>query len=241
MENITLYESLFFYCDNLSSFDSKIFRVKGGMASLVRKLVTKVSAIKLSEKAVSLSEEAGGALIQTNKNVYKAKSVVFACSLSNLNNLYLPEKTKKIISNWLSIGFYGGSVKGILKLLSDPFPDKNYLITPDPIRMIRRSKNLWEFYLPSLHSEWTRKKIEEKLMGYFDDVTIVEIREYSQTPFLGCYWNYKKGCFNRIFEASRTYQIGENIFCVGEHFSLNPNWIEGTLESVDFLMKKLKL
>ena len=71
-----------------------------------------------------------------------------------------------------------------------------------------------------------------------ENILKFQIKSYNEPPYYGCYWNYKKGNFHRIFEASKTSELTDGIYSIGEHFSLNPNWIEGSLESV---VKFLKL
>jgi monoamine oxidase len=103
------------------------------------------------------------------------------------------------------------------------------------MRMLRRSEFHWELYLPSLEKSWDRDEIIRRLSDYFgvDSVRDLKLHTYNTAPFYGCYWNYKSGYFHRIFEFSKAQRLAERVYSVGEHFSLNPNWIEGTLESVD--------
>lgn len=234
LEQITLYESLFFYLTNLIDKEGKIYRLKGGMYQIIEKLKSNLN-ILTDQKVVAVHQSNSGFTLHTTDFTLVSKYVIFTCSLSAISRIELPERAQKSLSDWLTVGHYGSSVKGYFRLKNNPFPQQDYLMSDIPLRMIRRSPDLWEFYLPSLRFDWDKLKIEQLLATYFGAANVEEfnIQNYSDSPFLGCYWNYTSGNFHRIFDAAQTYCLSDGIFSLGEHFSLNPNWIEGTLESVD--------
>lgn len=235
LEQITLYESLYFYLINLTDQTGKIFRLKGGMIQIIEKLKSRVNKVLTGQKVSLVNQTPNGFLVSTTDHLIETGQLIFTCSLNALSKMELPVPAKKTLSNWLTFGHYGTSVKGYFRLKTNPYPLNDYLVSDVPIRMLRRSESLWEFYLPSLRYEWSKFKIEQLLNEYFksDNVKDLNIQNYSDSPFWGCYWNYNSGNFHKIFEAAETNCLSDGIFSVGEHFSCNPNWIEGTLESVE--------
>ena len=240
LEQITLYESLFFYLNNLIDKEGKIYRLKGGMHQIIEKLKTSLNVLT-DQNVNAVLKCQSGFNVSTRDFTIACKHVIFTCALSALSRIDLPETAKINLSNWMNVGHYGSSVKGYFRLKNNPFPNHNYLVSDIPLRMIRRSDHLWEFYLPSLKFTWDSLTIEQKLKAYFGEANLeaLNIQNYTDAPFYGCYWNYHSGNFHKIFDAAETNCLDDGIFSVGEHFSLNPNWIEGTLESVDRLMTKL--
>jgi hypothetical protein len=158
--------------------------------------------------------------------------------LNAVQHVQLPHEARENLDHWLRIGHYGKSLKGRITLNKNPFPKHNYMLSDDPIRMLRRSTFDWELYLPSLSQSWREETLREKVEEMFGESSIVEMKlqNYEDAPFYGCYWNYTTGNFHRIFDAAKTLQLAPSIYCVGEHFSMNPNWIEGALESVSNLI-----
>lgn len=241
LQQISLYESLFFYLINLSDKEGKIYRLKKGMSALATVLRCGIDQIEFNQNVLKIETNSFGYQIITNNKVVETSNVIFTCSLSALSKIDLPNPAKEMVSNWLSIGHYGTSVKGYFTLKNNPFPDYNYLVSDEPVRFIRRSKFQWEFYLPSLSVVRDFEDIQKLLASYFGETNVSElhIKKYAESPFYGCYWNYKKGNFHKIFEAAKTSELMKGLYSVGEHFSLNPNWIEGSLESADRLLTEL--
>lgn len=241
LEQITLYESLFFYLVNLSDIKGKIYRVKEGMSQFYHKFENQVNNINLNQQVLKVVGNSNGFCVTTNNQTFETKQVVFTCSLTAISQIELPKIANKTISNWLEIGHYGASLKGYLLLNKNYFPLLDNLISDEPVRFIRRSDYEWEFYIPSLYVKRDFKSVKQLFEKYFGQNSIVDlkIKNYVDSPFFGCYWNYRKGNFHRIFEASKTNLLTEGIFSVGEHFSLNPNWIEGSLESADHFLTNL--
>lgn len=235
LENITLYESMFFYTSNLSDSDSSIYRLSGGMTALTDQLAKKIKNITSNRHVNSVTESSEGYVIKTNEEEVLAKNVIFTCSLNALSQIQLPVLASQKVNYWLTIGHYGKSAKGYFKLASNPFPEDTYLISEVPMRMLRRSEFLWEFYLPSLNTSYNEEKIRAFLITYFGKENLIElhVKSYDVEPYFGCYWNYYSGKFHHIFDASKECELQRGLYSVGEHFSLHPNWIEGTLESAD--------
>jgi monoamine oxidase len=241
LEQITLYESLFFYLVNLADKEDKIYRIKNGMSQLINELGRNVNKVSFNQEVLKIEPSSCGYNVMTSHEVIEAKNVVFTGSLTSLSKIDLPDLAKKFVSKWLNIGHYGASLKGHLTLKINVFPSLNNLISDLPIRFIRRGELKWEFYSPSLFVNRDYNEIKLLLSEYFGEDNILElhIKNYHDAPYNGCYWNYKKGNFHRIFEASKTFKLMEGIFSIGEHFSLNPNWIEGSLESSNRFLTEL--
>ena len=235
MNQITLYESMYFFVSNLSALDSKVYRMQGGLSQLVNTLSHHMKAPLFKQHVEQVSYTPDGVIVKTPTHTFHSRKVVFTCSLNALSHVELPTEAKDALTNCLAVGHYGKSIKGIITFNSNVFPNHEYLITEDPMRMLRRSEFHWELYLPSLEKSWDRDEIMNRLNDYFgvDSVRDLKLHTYNTAPFYGCYWNYKSGYFHRIFEFSKAQRLAERVYSVGEHFSLNPNWIEGTLESVD--------
>jgi len=235
MNQITLYESMYFFVSNLSALDSKVYRMQGGLSQLVNTLSHHMKPPLYKQHVEQVSYTTDGVIVKTSNQTYQSRKVVFTCSLNALSHVELPTEAKDSLTNFLAVGHYGKSIKGIITFNSNVFPSHEYLITEDPLRMLRRSEFHWELYLPSLEKSWDRDEIMKRLHVYFgvDSVRDFKLHTYNMAPFYGCYWNYKSGYFHRIFEFSKAQRLAERVYSVGEHFSLNPNWIEGTLESVD--------
>jgi monoamine oxidase len=235
MNQITLYESMYFFVSNLSASDSKVYRMQGGLSQLVNTLSGHVKSPVFKQQVEHVSYTADGVMVKTTHQTYQSRKVVFTCSLNALSHVELPSEAKDSLTSCLAAGHYGKSIKGIITFNSNVFPSHDYLITEDPLRMLRRSDFHWEFYLPSLEKSWDTDKLMKQLHAYFgaDSVRDLQLHTYVMPPFYGCYWNYKSGYFHRIFEFSKAQRLAERVYSIGEHFSLNPNWIEGTLESVD--------
>lgn len=235
MEQITLYESMFFYVSNLNDEETKFYRLKGGMVSLLDGMMKGIQAPKLCHKVNAVKAHEDSILVFTQNQTFEAKNLIFTCSLAALSKIDLPNFAKNKVFDCLKLGHYGKSIKGIIKLKKDFFPKVDYMITENPLRMLRRSAYHWEFYLPTLINPWNDSKLMDVLCQCFGELNIsdVQIQNYNQEPFYGCYWNYKSGHFHNIFNAAKTSELQKRIYSVGEHFSLNPNWIEGTLESVE--------
>lgn len=239
MNQITLYESMYFFVSNLSASDSKVYRMQGGLSQLVNTLSGHIKSPVFKQQVEQVSYTADGVTVKTTNQTYQSRKVVFTCSLNAISQVELPLEAKNSLTTYLSAGHYGKSIKGIITFNSNVFPSHEYLITEDPLRMIRRSDFHWEFYLPSLKKSWDKDKLMKQLCVYFgaDSVRDLHVHTYDKPPFFGCYWNYKSGYFHRIFEFSKAQCIADRIYSIGEHFSLNPNWIEGTLESAEqFIM-----
>ena len=241
LEQITLYESMFFYLVNLSDKEDKIYRIKNGMSQLINELRRNVNKVSFNQEVLKIEPNSCGYNVITSQDIIEAKNVVFTCSLTALSKIELPDLAKKFVAKWLNIGHYGASSKGHLTLKINVFPTLNNLISDLPIRFIRRGEFKWEFYSPSLFVNRDYNEIKLLLSEYFGEYNILElqIKNYHDAPYYGCYWNYKKGNFHRIFEASKTSKLMNGIFSIGEHFSLNPNWIEGSLESTDRFLNEL--
>lgn len=235
MNQITLYESMYFFVSNLSASDSKVYRMQGGLSQLVNTLSGHIKSPVYNQQVEHVGYTADGVMVKTTNQTYQAHKVVFTCSLNALSYMELPLEAKNSLTSCLAAGHYGKSIKGIITFNSNVFPSHDYLITEDPLRMLRRSEFHWEFYLPSLEKSWDTDKLMRQLHAYFgaDSVRDLQLHTYDMAPFYGCYWNYKSGYFHRIFEFSKAQRLAERVYSIGEHFSLNPNWIEGTLESVD--------
>ena len=235
MNQITLYESMFFFAANVSALNSKVYRMQGGMSQLVNTLSHHMKAPLFKQHVEQVSFTPDGVIVKTTTRTFHSRKVVFTCSLNALSHVELPGEAKDTLTKCLGVGHYGKSIKGIVTFNSNVFPNHEYLITEDPMRMLRRSEFHWELYLPSLEKSWDRDKIIRRLNDYFgvDSVRDLKLHNYNAAPFYGCYWNYKSGYFHRVFEFSKAQRLAERVYSVGEHFSLNPNWIEGTLESVD--------
>ena len=235
MNQITLYESMFFFAANVSAFNSKVYRMQGGMSQLVNTLSHHMKAPLFKQHVEQVSFTPDGVIVKTTTRTFHSRKVVFTCSLNALSHVELPAEAKDTLTKCLAVGHYGKSIKGIVTFNSNVFPNHEYLITEDPMRMLRRSEFHWELYLPSLEKSWDRDEIIRRMNDYFgvDSVRDLKLHNYNTAPFYGCYWNYKSGYFHRIFEFSKAQRLAERVYSVGEHFSLNPNWIEGTLESVD--------
>ncbi len=238
MNQITLYESMYFFVSNLSASDSKVYRMQGGLSQLVNALSGQIKSPVFKQHVEQVSYTADGVMVKTTNKTYQSRKVVFTCSLNALSHVELPSEAKNSLTTCLSAGHYGKSIKGIITFNSNVFPSHDYLITEDPLRMLRRSDFHWEFYLPSLEKSWDTDKLMRQLHAYFgaDSVRDLQLHRYDMPPFHGCYWNYKSGYFHRIFEFSKAQRLAERVYSIGEHFSLNPNWIEGTLESVSNLI-----
>jgi monoamine oxidase len=241
LEQITLYESMFFYLVNLSDKEDNIYRIKNGMSQLINELRRNVNKVSFNQEVLKIEPNSSGYNVITSQDIIEAKNVVFTCSLTALSKIELPDLAKKFVVKWLNIGHYGASLKGHLTLKINVFPTLNNLISDLPIRFIRRGEFKWEFYSPSLFVNRDYNEIKLLLSQYFGEYNILElqIKNYHDAPYYGCYWNYKKGNFHRIFEASKTSKLMNGIFSIGEHFSLNPNWIEGSLESTDRFLNEL--
>ena len=235
MNQITLYESMYFFVSNLSASDSKVYRMQGGLSQLVNTLSGHIKSPVFKQQVEHVSYTADGVMVKTTHQTYQSRKVVFTCSLNALSHVELPSEAKDSLTSCLAAGYYGKSIKGIITFYSNVFPSHDYLITEDPLRMLRRSDFHWEFYLPSLEKSWDTDKLMKQLHAYFgaDSVRDLQLHTYDMPPFYGCYWNYKSGYFHRIFEFSKAQRLADRVYSIGEHFSLNPNWIEGTLESVD--------
>jgi len=242
LQQISLYESLYFYLSNLAHPEAKIFRTKGGLTQLADALAHQVNDPIYQEKVIGIYPTEQGLEVLTHSRTYFAQRVVCTCSLTALGNIELPIEAKTRVQEWLQVGHYGKSVKGIVHLSKAVFPNHNYLLTEDPIRLLRRSQELWELYLPSLNKRWTPQTLQDRLRALFkhDQVALVYFQDYDVAPFYGCYWNYSFGGFHRIFEAGSTFELTPGIVSVGEHFSMNPNWIEGTLVSVSNYSKTIQ-
>ena len=242
LEQITLYESLFFYLVNLSDKEDKIYRMNNGMSQLINELGRNVNNVNFNQEVLKIESNSSGYTVFTNQGKIDAKNVVFTGSIASLNKIDLPDPAKNAVKKWLNIGHYGVSLKGYLTLKTNPFPSLNNMISDLPIRFIRRSEFKWEFYAPSLFVNRDYNEIKHLLTKYFGEENILklQIKTYNKPPYYGCYWNYKKGNFHRIFEASKTSILMEGMYSIGEHFSLNPNWIEGSLESSDRFLTELQ-
>jgi monoamine oxidase len=238
MNQITLYESMYFFVSNLSASDSKVYRMQGGLSQLVNTLSGQIKSPVYKQQVEHVGYTADGVMVKTTNQTYQAHKVVFTCSLKALSHVELPSEARDSLTSCLSAGHYGKSIKGIITFNSNVFPSHDYLITEDPLRMLRRSDFHWEFYLPSLEKSWDTDKLIKQLHTYFgaDSIRDLQLHRYDMPPFYGCYWNYKSGYFHRIFEFSKAQRLAERVYSIGEHFSLNPNWIEGTLESVSNLI-----
>jgi monoamine oxidase len=235
MKQITLYESMYFFVANVSALNSKVYRMKGGLSQLVNTLSCRIQSPLFKQHVEQVSFTTDGVIVKTTTRTFHSRKVVFTCSLNALSHVELPAEAKDTLTKCLAVGHYGKSIKGIVTFNSNVFPNHEYLITEDPMRMLRRSEFHWELYLPSLEKSWDRDEIIRRLNDYFgvDSVRDLKLHTYNTAPFYGCYWNYKSGYFHRIFEFSKAQRLAKHVYSVGEHFSLNPNWIEGTLESVD--------
>ncbi|NBO59802.1 MAG: hypothetical protein EBU82_02390 [Flavobacteriia bacterium] len=238
LSQITLYESLYFYAANLKEPEAKIYRLKDGMGRLIAHLASKIKDPLMGETVQKVTYHGKEVRITTTERTLEARNVVFTCSLNALQRVQLPHEARKNLEQWLRIGHYGKSLKGRITLNQNPYPNQSYMLSDDPIRMLRRSAFDWELYVPSLNQSWSEETLRERVEEMFGENTLVELKlqNYMDAPFYGCYWNYTRGNFNRIFDASQTLQLASSIYCVGEHFSMNPNWIEGTLESVSNLI-----
>lgn len=241
LEQITLYESLFFYLVNLSDKEDKIYRITNGMTQLINELGRNVNKVNFNQEVLKIESNSDGYFVLTNQGKIEAKNVVFTGSLTSLSKIDLPDPAKNAVTKWLNIGHYGASLKGYLTLRNNPFPKLNNMISDLPIRFIRRGEFKWEFYAPALFVNRDYDEIKRLLIQYFGNESILDlqIKNYKEQPYYGCYWNYKKGNFHRIFEASKTSKLMDGMYSVGEHFSLNPNWIEGSLESSDRFLTEL--
>lgn len=238
LSQITLYESLFFYAANLKEPEAKIYRLKDGMGQLIASLSSKIKEPSMGETVQHVTYQGNEVRVTTTERTLEARNVVFTCSLNALKRVQLPHEAGENLAQWLRIGHYGKSLKGRITLNKNPYPNQSYMLSDDPIRMLRRSAFDWEFYVPSLNQTWSEEALRYRLERMFGENTLVDLKlqNYVDAPFYGCYWNYATGNFHRIFEASQTLQLAPSIYCVGEHFSMNPNWIEGTLESVSNLI-----
>jgi hypothetical protein len=237
LEQISLYESAFFYVSNFSNNEHKIFRIKKGMSSLINLLINDfIPNIKFNTSVLEINKKEDLFNIVTNHGDYKARKIILTGSLNSIAKIKLPGEAEKKISELLSYGHYGKSLKGYVKLKTDPFPKTDYLISDIPIRLLRRNKNYWEIYLPSLFKNWSDEELKNLLYQYFGEENISDFRfkNFNQEPFYGCYWNYRLGYFHKITELCNSHELMDGIFSIGEHFSNYPNWIEGSLESVSF-------
>lgn len=240
LEQISLYESAFFYVSNFSKNNQKIFRLKKGMSTLVKSLINEYNPnIHFTTTVTEVKNKQHSFEIITDQGTYYAKNIVFTGSLSSISKINLPLEVEKKISELLNYGHYGKSLKGYVKLKTDLFPGMDYLISEAPMRFLRRKNNYWEIYLPSLMKNWPEDELKKALDQYFgvENITDFKFKNFNQTPFYGCYWNYRFGYFHKISELTKTCELSTGIFSVGEHFSSHPNWIEGSLESVEFFLE----
>lgn len=244
LDQISLYEAAYFYCHNLADENRRIYRVSHGMTSLVSALIEKYDLeIDYNVEVLEVKKIDGLFQIFTNKQTYEAKHVIFTTSLSALSRIKMPIMAAEQLAVYLKSGHYGKSIKGCMKLKVETaakFP--KYVMTDDPMRLTQYSPSVFEVYFPVLNASWTPESIKIKLERYFeaDSIENLEFRHYDHAPFHGCYWIYRFGHFSKIFEFSKSGRLDTGLYSVGEHFSLNPNWIEGSLESVEnFIINEL--
>ena len=242
LEQTTLYEAAFCYLSNMTDTEDKVYRLKHGMIGIVNALIDKYDIeIQFNQKVTCIETSDSGYKIHTTSQLYVADNFVTTCSLTSFQNVQLPSEIHHKLSRYLTFGGYGKCIKGyfILKegVLSNNF--KDYILTDEPFRIIKHSETVFEWYLLSLTKVWDHTEVCERLYAYFgkSDIKEIVIQDYNDSRFNGCYWVYNKGFFHKIYEFKNTVQLGPNFYAIGEHFSSNPNWIEGSLESVENLLK----
>ncbi len=241
LEQTTLYEAAFCYLSNMTDTEDKVYRLKNGMIGIVNGLVEKNQLeILFNQKVLKIENCDLGFKVHTSTELYTAKNIVVTSSLSSLEKVMLPDEIQSELKRYLTFGGYGKCIKGYFTLkegdLSNKF--KDYILTDEPFRIIKHSANVFEWYLLSLKKEWGHSEICDRLNSYFGqkDIQEIYIQDYNDARFNGCYWVYNKGFFHKIYELKKTVQLGEHFYAIGEHFSSNPNWIEGSLESVENLL-----
>jgi monoamine oxidase len=225
----------------MTDTEGKVFRLKNGMLGIVRALIEKYDLeIQFNQKVTCIESSDLGFKVHATSQLYTAENVVVTSSLTSFQNIQLPSQIHQKLETYLTFGGYGKCIKGyfILKegLLSTNFED--YILTDEPFRIIKHSATVFEWYLLSLTKVWEHTEVCERLNAYFGQADIKEIviQDYNDSRFNGCYWVYNKGFFHKIYELKNTVQLGPNFYAIGEHFSSNPNWIEGSLESVENLL-----
>ena len=241
LEQTTLYEAAFCYLSNMIDKEGKVFRLKNGMIGIVNALIEKYQLeIHFNQKVSRIESSNLGFMVQATSELYYADNVVITSSLTSAQKIQLPNEIHDQLTRYLNIGGYGKCIKGYFTLkegvLSNNFED--YILTDEPFRVIKHSATVFEWYLLSLTKVWDHTEICERLNSYFGQADIQEIyiQDYNDSRFNGCYWVYHKGFFHKIYELKKTVQLGANFYAIGEHFSSNPNWIEGSLESVENLL-----
>jgi monoamine oxidase len=239
LEQISLYEAAYFLLLNHVGGEETIFRLKKGMKSIPDQMIEKYQPqIRCNEEVLSIKKVTGGHEIQTNQGIMIAEKVVLTCSVHALNKIKLDRAATGKIVRAGEIGFYGKSKKGYFLLPQKINRSmKPYLLTDDCFRIIRKNDFLYEWYLLSLFKDWEISEIQSKIKQYFGYEPIdFQVETYKSENFGGSYWIYRTGMFHRIHQIKEFCQLDKNLFSVGEHFSENPNWIEGSLESADYIL-----
>ena len=242
LDQTTLYEAAFCYLSNMTDTEGKVFRLKNGMLGIVKALIEKYDLeIQFNQKVTRIESSDLGFKVHATSQLYTAENVVVTSSLTSFQNIQLPSQIQQKLEKYLTFGGYGKCIKGYFTLkeglLSTNFED--YILTDEPFRIIKHSATVFEWYLLSLTKVWEHSEVCDRLHTYFghDDIKEIVIQDYNDSKFNGCYWVYNKGFFHKIYELKNTVQLGANFYAIGEHFSSNPNWIEGSLESVENLLQ----
>ncbi len=110
--------------------------------------------------------------------------------------------------------------------------------------MISYTDSNYATYLNQYYEKYGLKKLEDLILSNWEEVLKIKIPKPLYTKV--CYWNegiamWKAGVNSKMVSKKMLKPFSkEEIYIVGENYSLNQAWIEGGLQTVQKIVRKLK-
>ncbi len=111
--------------------------------------------------------------------------------------------------------------------------------------MISYTDSNYATYLNNYYQKYGIKKLESFILSHWEQVLKIKIPKPLYTKV--CYWNegiamWKAGIDSKMVSKKMLKPFSkEELYIVGENYSLNQAWIEGGLQTVEKIIKKLKI
>lgn len=240
--------------------DMKYYKLKNGLGSVINKLSDFIKErgveIKLDTECINVTKKLNNYICLTNQEYINAENIIFAIPSENLSKIKILDNINEMIDSVYSKSLM--RIYAIFPLTNEGkvwFDKINSVITTNGILRqiisINKEKGVimisysdsneadtWNFLNKSNLLE---KELMFEVRRLFSNVNIPDpIKIYSK------YWKNATHMWKPTIDSKELSKKiikpieNENIYIIGESYSLNQQWTEGALETVDNFIKNIK-
>ena len=249
------YDAIKIFNEGIRS-DIDYYILKNGFSSVIEHLLENIihnkGKLYLNSELKSIHRTKNGYELKINNSIFKTKKIILALPKPALLNIdYLRSYTKELNSIQCK------ELCRIYSIFSNVWFNKiKKTTTNNKLRFIipidKENGLIMSSYTDSKYARFWKKYIK-KSKDELSIELVKQLKEVFNVPIeypiynIICYWNcgvgFWKKKINSDHMSKKILQLNthEDIFIVGENYSKTQGWVEGALETVETLIKIMKI